>query len=107
MDLRIEIYKEALYSALKNKGTVRSATLIGVMIKNNPELKKEMSLLKDTIENVCNEINSKSYEQIVEEANKLDIHFEEKEHTRKEMIELNVKEILEQEFLQNLQNICM
>ena len=90
MALKDDIYKEALYSALKNKGEVRPNTLFGVMLKNNPDLKKDIDSLRTIINEVCNEINQMNFEKVEEESKRLGIEYEEKESVRKEMIELKV-----------------
>ncbi|MFT4308975.1 MAG: glutamate--tRNA ligase [Candidatus Woesearchaeota archaeon] len=90
MDIRVKAYNEALYSALKSKGSVPTNRLLGIMLKEHPELKDDIAGLKDIIVEVCNQINNMSAEEVSKEAEEKGIVYEEKPRERKGLIELNI-----------------
>jgi len=84
------IRKELLLNALKNGGKMNPGTILGVMLFQNAELKKDIISLRSAISEVAEEYKEKSFNEIQELAKKYEVKIEEKKKERKGMVELEV-----------------
>ena len=89
-EIKEQIRKELTLNALKNHGKVNSGTILGVMLSQNAELKKDIPSLRGVIAEIAEEYSQKSFDEIKELAKKYEVKVEEKKKERKGMVELQV-----------------
>ena len=73
--IRATIRRETIYHALKNKGAVREGTVLGIMLKNHPELKESIPSVKEEIARVADDLSRKDLAEIESLAKQEDVSY--------------------------------
>ena len=84
MVLKDIVFRVALENAVKYKGKANPKALIGGVVKENPDAKSDMELLRGLIEEVVSEVNSMSIEEQQAKLLALDPDFEDKQAAKKQ-----------------------
>lgn len=85
MDIKDSVRKYALANAVKFGGKAGAGSVIGPMLSENPELKKDMKSLKETVDSVISEVNSMKPEEQKAELAKFGNIQKEKKEEKKEL----------------------
>ncbi len=89
------IRKQALINAIKHSGKANSKAIIGAVIAEKPEVKKEMKETIKTINEITEEINNLSIEEQKKELLKIEPEFFEEERNKREQRRKERKELPE------------
>jgi len=95
MELRDSIYKYAIENAVKFKGKANPGAIVGKIISENPELKKDMKTVSMQINEVLKEVNAMSLEDQEKKLIELNPDHHEKEKAAKQQRQKQRKELPE------------
>jgi len=91
MDLNKSIEKHALLNAQKYEGKANPGAVIGSVIQEKPEVKKNMKVLSKKVQEIIKKINAMSLEEQEKALDKFDIKEEEPKKKEKSLPKLKVK----------------